>query len=234
DIRILFAALPDAKIRGFDASRFSFNNKAGRCVECEGQGQVRVSMHFMPDVFVGCERCNGLRYNGETLAVRYRELSIGQVLDLSVSEAMQHFGALDHITTKLGYLKDLGLGYLKLGQSSQNLSGGEAQRVKLAAELARPGGARTLYVMDEPTAGLHPADVEILLRVLKRLVDRGDTLVVIEHQLDLIAAADWVIDMGPGAGHHGGQVVAMGPPEQLAQDPNSITGSYLARVLDRE
>lgn len=234
-IRELYAALPEAKIRGFKADRFSFNTAAGRCPACEGQGVTKVSMHFMPDVFVTCERCNGMRFNRETLAVRYRDRSIGQVLQMTVAQALKHFRAIDQIVERLQPLADLGLGYLQLGQASQHLSGGEAQRIKLAAELGRPAKAgRTLYVLDEPTSGLHPADVEILLRVLKRLVQRGDTVVVIEHQLDVIAAADWVIDLGPGAGSEGGSVVAEGPPEAIATNEASVTGRYLAPLLARD
>ncbi len=233
DIRALYAALPEARLRGFKADRFSFNNKRGQCPQCEGQGVTRVAMHFMPDVFVTCERCHGLRYNPETLAVSYRNRSIGQVLQLSVDEALGHFVAIDAICAKLRHLKDLGLGYLQLGQASQDLSGGEAQRIRLAAELGRPASARCLYVMDEPTSGLHPFDVDILLRVLKRLVERGHTLVIIEHQLDLIAAADWVIDVGPGAGAAGGRIVASGTPEQVAACEGTPTGAYLREHLAR-
>jgi excinuclease ABC subunit A len=216
-VRELFAQLPDAKVRGYPPRRFSFNARGGRCEACEGQGQRRIEMHFLPDVWITCETCGGTRYNSETLSVRYKGRSIAEVLDMSVSEALRHFQNLPRLRRYLETLADVGLDYIKLGQPAPTLSGGEAQRVKLAAELARPQTGRTLYLLDEPTTGLHFDDLRKLLDVLHRLVDLGNTVIVIEHNLDVIKTADWVIDLGPEAGQEGGYLVAKGTPEDLAE-----------------
>jgi excinuclease ABC subunit A len=230
-IRQLFAQLPESRVRGFQPRRFSFNRPGGRCEACEGNGQKKIEMHFLPDVWVTCDVCDGRRFNPETLAVTYKGKSIADVLNLRVSEAIDVFGNIPKIRRILQTLSDVGLDYLTLGQSAQTLSGGEAQRVKLAAELGRPNTGKTLYVLDEPTTGLHFDDVRKLLDVLHRLVDLGNTVVVVEHNLDVIKNADWVIDLGPEAGDAGGQVVAEGPPEVIAEVKSSHTGRYLADVL---
>jgi excinuclease ABC subunit A len=231
EIRRVFARTREAKVRGYKASRFSFNVKGGRCEACQGQGVRRVAMQFLPDLFVRCEACDGRRFNRPTLEVRYKGRSIADVLDLRVDEAMAVFDAVPRVRRGLEALHEAGLGYITLGQSSTTLSGGEAQRVKLAAELGRTAAGRALYILDEPSTGLHFADVANLLRVLHRLADQGHTLVVIEHNLDVIAAADWAIDLGPGAGPEGGRVVAMGTPAEVAARPSSATGSALRRVV---
>ena len=215
-IRTLYAQLPEAKLRGYTPRRFSFNVPGGRCEKCEGNGQLRIEMHFLPDVWVECDTCRGRRYNPETLAVRYHGRSIADVLDMSCGEAVRLFENIPKIRRPLQTLCDVGLDYLTLGQPAPTLSGGEAQRVKLAAELARPDTGRTLYLLDEPTTGLHFDDLAKLLDVLNRLVDLGNTVVVIEHNLDVIKTADWVIDLGPEAGEEGGQIVAAGTPEDVA------------------
>ena len=230
-VRQLFAQLPEAKVRGYQPRRFSFNKPGGRCEACEGNGQKKIEMHFLPDVWVECDVCHGQRYNPETLAVRYKGKSIADVLNLRVSEALELFGNIPKIRAVLQTLADVGLDYLGLGQPAPTMSGGEAQRVKLAAELARPQTGRTLYLLDEPTTGLHFDDVRKLLDVLNRLVDAGNTVIVVEHNLDVIKSADWVIDMGPEAGDAGGRVVAAGPPESVAADPDSHTGAALKPVL---
>jgi excinuclease ABC subunit A len=230
-IRELFTQLPESKIRGYGPGRFSFNVKGGRCEACEGDGLVKVEMHFLPDVYVPCEVCKGRRYNRETLEVRYKGRSIADVLELTVAEALEFFESQPRIRAKLELLNDVGLGYIHLGQSATTLSGGEAQRVKLATELAKRDTGRTLYLLDEPTTGLHFEDVRLLLEVLHRLVDKGNTVVVIEHNLDVVKTADWVIDLGPEGGAGGGDVVAAGPPEQVMSVIRSSTGQYLRRVL---
>ncbi len=231
-IRELFTQLPEAKLRGYGPGRFSFNVKGGRCEACQGDGLVKIEMHFLPDVYVPCEVCKGRRYNRETLEVRYKGKSIADVLDLTVADALEFFGNQRRIADKLELLNDVGLGYIHLGQSATTLSGGEAQRVKLAAELSKRDTGRTLYILDEPTTGLHFEDVRLLLEVLHRLVQKGNSVVVIEHNLDVIKTADWIIDLGPEGGDAGGQVVAEGPPEAVARVPESHTGAFLTRALN--
>ncbi len=230
-IRELFTQLPDAKMRGYGPGRFSFNVKGGRCEACQGDGLVKIEMHFLPDVYVPCEVCKGRRYNRETLEVRYKGRSIADVLDLTVADALEFFANQRRIAEKLELLNDVGLGYIHLGQAATTLSGGEAQRVKLATELAKRDTGRTLYILDEPTTGLHFEDVRLLLDVLHRLVDKGNTVVVIEHNLDVIKTADWIIDLGPEGGERGGSIVAAGTPEDVADTPESYTGDFLRRVL---
>jgi excinuclease ABC subunit A len=231
-IRTLFARTPEARMRGYAPGRFSFNVKGGRCEECQGDGLVKIEMHFLPDVYVTCDVCKGKRYNRETLEVRYKGSSIADVLDMTVREALGFFEAVPAIKAKLQTLDDVGLDYIRLGQSATTLSGGEAQRVKLATELSRRATGRTLYILDEPTTGLHFADIEKLLEVLNRLVDQGNTVVIIEHNLDVIKTADWLIDLGPEGGAEGGDVVAIGTPEAVAgQADRSYTGQFLRPVL---
>ncbi|MGH7297034.1 MAG: ATP-binding cassette domain-containing protein, partial [Polyangiaceae bacterium] len=232
-LRDLYAGLPDARARGYKAGRFSFNVKGGRCEACQGDGVLRVEMHFLPDVFVTCDTCAGRRYNRETLEVKYRGLSIADALDVTVEQASDLFGAVPRIADKLEALRKVGLGYLTLGQPATTLSGGEAQRVKLARELSRKATGRTLYVLDEPTTGLHFADIEVLLAALTDLRDQGNTVLVIEHNLDVVACADWVLDLGPEGGEGGGEIVAVGTPEQVAESPRSHTAGYLRDVLAR-
>jgi excinuclease ABC subunit A len=231
DIRELYAQTADAKARGYKQNRFSFNVKGGRCEACQGDGIVKIEMHFLPDVYVPCELCKGARYNHETLQVHYKGKSIFDVLEMTVEEALGFFEPIPKIARKIQTLFDVGLGYVKLGQSATTLSGGEAQRVKLATELARRATGRTIYILDEPTTGLHTADVRKLIEVLQRLVDAGNSVLVIEHNLDVIKIADWVIDLGPRGGDRGGQIVAQGTPEQLAAAEGSLTGKYLRKVL---
>jgi excinuclease ABC subunit A len=230
-IRELFAEMPEAKIRGYGPGRFSFNVKGGRCEACEGDGLVKIEMHFLPDVYVPCDVCKGKRYNRETLEVRFRGLSIADVLDLTVEDALAFFENQPRIFQKLNTLNDVGLGYIHLGQSATTLSGGEAQRVKLATELSKRDTGRTFYILDEPTTGLHFEDVRMLLEVLHRLVDRGNTVLVIEHNLDVIKTADWIIDLGPEGGLRGGDVVAAGTPEDVAGASASYTGQFLQPLL---
>lgn len=231
DIRALFEDTPDAKVRGFKAGRFSFNVAGGRCEECKGAGIKVIEMNFLPSVNVVCDQCRGRRYNEATLAVKYRGKNISEVLDMSISEAYEFFKSHPKIAPKLKALVDVGLGYVRLGQSSVTLSGGESQRMKLASELFRKATGNTLYMLDEPTTGLHFEDIKVLMGVLRRLVDQGNTVIVIEHNLDVLKSADYIIDMGPGGGNAGGRIIASGTPEQLAADPNSVTGKYLKDVL---
>ena len=230
-IRELFAQLPAARVRGYDAGRFSFNVKGGRCENCEGGGLIKIEMHFLPDVYVECEVCHGRRYNRETLEITYKGKNIADVLDLTVDEAARFFRNVPSVSDKLNAMLDVGLGYLRLGQPATTLSGGEAQRVKLAAELAKKATGRTFYILDEPTSGLHFADIENLLRVLMKLRDAGNTLVVIEHNLEVIKCADWLIDLGPEGGERGGRIIAAGPPEKVAQVAGSYTGEFLRPLL---
>ncbi len=233
-IRELFAATPEARVRGYSPGRFSFNVHGGRCEACRGDGIIKIEMHFLPDVYVPCEVCKGKRYNRETLEVHYKGKSIADVLDMTVSEALELFGAIPRISRKLGTLHAVGLDYIRLGQPATTLSGGEAQRIKLAAELSRRDTGNTLYILDEPTTGLHFADIEKLLDVLNRLVDAGNSVLVIEHNMDVIKTADYIIDLGPEGGDRGGQVVAVGTPEEIAAVPESYTGQFLRKVLARE
>ena len=233
-IRELFAAVPEARVRGYSPGRFSFNVKGGRCEHCKGDGILKIEMQFLPDVYVTCEVCKGKRYNREALEIHYKGKSIADVLEMTIEEALAFFSAVPNVRTKLQTLYDVGLGYVHLGQPATTLSGGEAQRVKLSTELSRRATGRTLYVLDEPTTGLHFADVEKLLQVLHRLVDAGNTVLVIEHNLDVIKTADWIVDLGPEGGARGGEVVARGTPEEIAAAPGSATGEYLVRVLRGE
>ena len=230
-IRDLFTGLPESKARGYTSGRFSFNVEGGRCETCKGEGMIKVEMNFLPDVYIVCEDCNGHRYNRETLEVKYRDKSIADVLEMTVEDANDFFKNNKLIYRKLQTLLDVGLGYIKLGQSATTLSGGEAQRVKLATELSKVGTGNTIYILDEPTTGLHPIDVKKLLGVLQKLVDKGNTVVIIEHNLDVIKSSDWLIDLGPEGGDKGGDIVAVGTPEQIANDPNSFTGYYLKAVI---
>jgi excinuclease ABC subunit A len=230
-VRELFAELPEAKIRGYGPGRFSFNVKGGRCESCQGDGLVKIEMHFLPDVYIPCDVCKGKRYNRETLEVRFRGLSIAEVLDLTVEDGLTFFENQPRIAQKLQTLNDVGLGYIHLGQSATTLSGGEAQRVKLATELSKRDTGRTLYILDEPTTGLHFEDVRMLLDVLHRLVDRGNTVLVIEHNLDVIKTADWIVDLGPEGGTGGGRVVAAGTPEQVSRVKGSHTARFLKQIL---
>ena len=232
-IRELYSLTPEAKVRGYKPGRFSFNVKGGRCETCKGDGTIKIEMHFLPDVYVPCETCKGHRYNRETLEVRFKGKSISDVLEMSVEEALRFFAKIPKIRRRLQTLHDVGLDYIKLGQPATTLSGGEAQRVKLAAELSKVATGRTLYILDEPTTGLHFADIEKLLEVLQRLVDAGNTMLVIEHNLDVIKQADWLVDLGPEGGEAGGEIVAVGPPEHVAQVDGSFTGQFLRPLLER-
>jgi excinuclease ABC subunit A len=230
-IRELSSLPPEAKVRGYKPGRFSFNVRGGRCETCKGDGQIKIEMHFLPDVYVPCETCKGARYNRETLEVRFKGRSIADVLEMSVEEALRFFAKIPKIRRRLQTLHDVGLDYIKLGQPATTLSGGEAQRVKLAAELCKVATGKTLYILDEPTTGLHFADIEKLLETLQRLVDGGNTMLVIEHNLDVIKQADWVIDLGPEGGEAGGELIAVGTPEDVAQVEGSFTGRFLQGVL---
>ncbi|MBQ6586379.1 MAG: excinuclease ABC subunit UvrA, partial [Coriobacteriales bacterium] len=233
DLRQLFASLPESKARGYSPGRFSFNVSGGRCEACKGDGQIKIEMHFLPDVYVPCEVCHGSRYNRETLQVTYRGKNVSDVLDMTVDEALVFFENIPNVKRKLQTLADVGLGYIRLGQPATTLSGGEAQRVKLASELQRKQTGKTFYILDEPTTGLHMEDVRQLLQVLQRLVDSGNTVVVIEHNLDVIKCADRIIDLGPDGGEDGGHLIAYGTPEQVAACEQSYTGAFLAPLLDK-
>ena len=232
-IRELYSLTPDAKVRGYKPGRFSFNVKGGRCETCKGDGQIKIEMHFLPDVYVPCETCKGKRYNRETLEVRFKGKTISDVLEMSVEEALRFFAKIPKIRRRLQTLHDVGLDYMTLGQPATTLSGGEAQRVKLAAELSKVATGKTLYILDEPTTGLHFADIEKLLDVLQRLADSGNTVLVIEHNLDVIKQADWIVDLGPHGGEAGGEVIAAGTPEDVAQVAESYTGQFLRALLER-
>lgn len=231
-IRDLFASTTDAKTRGYSKGRFSFNVKGGRCEACSGDGIIKIEMHFLPDVYVPCEVCGGRRYNRETLEVKYKGKNIYDVLNMTVEEALKFFEHVPTIARKIQTLYDVGLSYVKLGQPSTELSGGEAQRIKLAAELSKRSTGKTIYLLDEPTTGLHFADVHKLIEILHRLSENGNTVVVIEHNLDVIKTADYLIDMGPEGGDGGGTVIAKGTPEEVAQNPVSYTGKYVKRYLE--
>ena len=232
-IRDLFSMTQDAKIRGYKQGRFSFNVKGGRCEACKGDGMIKIEMVFLPDVYVPCEVCKGKRYNRETLEVKYKGKNISDVLGMTIDDACAFFQPIPKIYRKLETLQEVGLGYVRLGQPATTLSGGEAQRIKLAAELSKRSTGRTMYILDEPTTGLHFEDVKKLLTVLHRLVDQGNTVLVIEHNLDVIKTADWLIDMGPEGGNGGGELVGQGTPEELARNPRSYTGRFLAEIFDR-
>ncbi|MBP5749814.1 MAG: excinuclease ABC subunit UvrA, partial [Firmicutes bacterium] len=230
-IRTLFSQTNEAKMRGYAPGRFSFNVKGGRCEACQGDGIIKIEMNFLPDVYVPCEVCHGRRYNRETLEVKYKGKNIYEVLDMSVDEALEFFKNIPGISRYIRTLHEVGLGYIKLGQPSTQLSGGEAQRIKLATELSRKSTGKTLYILDEPTTGLHFADVEKLIDVLQKLVDAGNTVVVIEHNLDVIKTADYIIDLGPDGGERGGRIIAKGTPEEVAKVAGSYTGQYLKKML---
>ena len=231
DIRTLFTTTKEAKMYGYEKNRFSFNVKGGRCEACRGDGVKKIEMHFLPDVYVDCEVCHGTRYNRETLNIKYKGKNIAEVLDMRVSEALKFFENVPKIKNKLQVLEDVGLGYIKLGQSAPTLSGGEAERVKLAKELQKKATGRTLFVLDEPTTGLHTDDIKRLLAILQKIVDNGDTVIVIEHNLDVIKVADYIIDLGPEGGEGGGEIVATGTPEEVSKVSKSYTGQFLNKIL---
>jgi len=231
EIRKLFAQMPEAKARGYTQSRFSFNTKAGRCEQCKGRGIIRIAMHFMSDVHITCDVCKGKRYDRETLEVNYKDKNIAEVLNLTIDEALTFFDDLPAIAEKLHTLIEVGLGYLKLGQPATTLSGGEAQRMKLAKELARRTVGNTIYILDEPTTGLAACDIDVMIQTLNRLVDAGNTIIIVEHNLDVIKTADWVIDLGPGGGDRGGEIVSTGTPETICTATTSHTAKYLVSVL---
>ena len=230
-IRELFANSPEAKIRGSGPGRFSFNVKGGRCEVCEGEGQIKIEMQFLPDVFVTCEACEGKRYNREALEITFKDKNISQVLDMTVEEALEFFNNIPQIKNKISVLNDVGLGYVRLGQSATTLSGGEAQRIKLSSELSKRQTGKTVYILDEPTTGLHFADIERLLKILRKLVGLGNSVIIIEHNLDVIKNTDWIIDLGPEGGQGGGQIIAEGTPKDIAANPKSYTGKYLAKII---
>jgi len=234
DIREVFASTPEAKVRGYKKGRFSFNVKGGRCEACRGDGIIKIEMHFLPDVYVPCEVCKGKRYNRETLEIKYKGKNISDILEMTVEEALDFFKNIPRIKRKLQTLYDVGLGYIQLGQPATTLSGGEAQRVKLASELYKRSNGRTLYILDEPTTGLHIDDIARLLDVLQQLVENGDTVLVIEHNLDVIKTADYIIDLGPEGGDAGGTIVAEGTPEEVAGVKASHTGRFLGPILERD
>ena len=231
DIRTLFTTTKEAKMHGFEKNRFSFNVKGGRCEDCRGDGVKKIEMHFLPDIYVPCEVCHGTRYNTETLNIKYKGKNIAEVLDMRVSEALEFFENIPKIRRKLQVIEDVGLGYIKLGQSAPTLSGGEAERVKLAKELQKVSTGKTLYVLDEPTTGLHTDDIKRLLAILQKIVDNKDTVIVIEHNLDVIKCADHIIDLGPDGGDNGGTIVATGTPEEIAKVKESKTGRFLKNIL---
>jgi excinuclease ABC subunit A len=231
DIRDLFASTTDAKMRGYNTGRFSFNVRGGRCEACEGDGIIKIEMHFLPDVYVPCEVCKGKRYSRETLEIHYKGKNIYDILEMTVEEGCEFFKSIPRIARKLETLSDVGLSYIKIGQPATTLSGGEAQRVKLATELSKRSTGRTIYILDEPTTGLHTADVHKLIEVLQKLVEFGNTVLVIEHNLDMVKTADYIIDLGPEGGDKGGMVVAQGTPEEVSKCKTSYTGEYLKRVL---
>ena len=233
-IRDWFSGMPEAKARGYKPGRFSFNVKGGRCEACQGDGVIKIEMHFLPDVYVTCETCQGARYNRETLEIKFKGKSIADVLDMTVEDAQQFFKAVPSIREKMDALLRVGLGYIKVGQQATTLSGGEAQRVKLSKELSKRSTGRTLYILDEPTTGLHFEDVRKLLAVLHELVDQGNSVFVIEHNLDVVKTADWIIDIGPEGGDGGGEVVAVGTPESIVQEAKSYTGTYLKGLLGQD
>jgi excinuclease ABC subunit A len=234
DIREVFAAVPEARVRGYNVGRFSFNVKGGRCEACSGDGIKKIEMHFLPDVYVPCEVCSGKRYNEETLEVTYRGKSIADVLDMTIEEAVEFFENFPNIEHKLRAIQEVGLGYIHLGQSATTLSGGEAQRVKLATELMKKSTGKTIYVLDEPTTGLHFSDVKKLLSVLQKLVDKGNSVITIEHNLDVLKSCDYLIDLGPEGGDQGGEIIAYGTPEEVATNKKSHTGKFLARMLGKK
>ena len=231
-IRELFSGVPQARERGYGPGRFSFNVKGGRCEACQGDGVIKVEMHFLPDIYVSCDVCHGKRYNRETLEIQYKGKNINEILQMTVEQAHEFFSAVPVVARKLQTLLDVGLGYITLGQSATTLSGGEAQRVKLSLELSKRDTGRTLYILDEPTTGLHFQDIDLLLKVLHRLRDHGNTVVVIEHNLDVIKTADWIIDLGPEGGEGGGEIIAQGTPEEIAANEKSFTGHHLRATLD--
>ncbi len=230
-VRNLFSQTPDSRVRGYKPSRFSFNVPGGRCETCKGDGLIKVSMHFLPDVYVPCEVCKGTRYNKETLKIRYKSKNISDILNMTVKEALEFFQAVPPLKYKLTTLDRVGLGYIHLGQSAITLSGGEAQRVKLSRELSKKATGKTLYILDEPTTGLHFIDIQKLLEVLNELVDAGNSVVVIEHNLEVIKSSDYIVDLGPDSGEEGGYIVASGTPEEVALKPESYTGAFLKRKL---
>ncbi len=232
EIRNLFAELPESKMRGYKAGRFSFNVHGGRCEACQGQGQLRIEMQFLPDVYVPCDVCHGARFNRETLQVHFKGKSIADLLDTTVEESLEMFGSFPGIISKLNTLNEVGLGYIKIGQPAPTLSGGEAQRVKLARELSRRATGKTIYVLDEPSVGLHAADVHKLIEVLQKLVEAGNSVLIIEHNLDIIKVADYIIDLGPEGGDRGGELIAAGTPEDVCEAANSFTGQFLKSYLE--
>jgi excinuclease ABC subunit A len=234
EIRKLYSELPESKVRGYKPGRFSFNVHGGRCEACQGQGQLRIEMQFLPDVYVPCDICHGSRFNRETLQVKFKGHTIADVLDMTVERALEEFAAFPKMMNKLELLDDVGLGYIRIGQPAPTLSGGEAQRVKLAKELSKRATGRTLYVLDEPSVGLHAADVHKLVEVLQRLVDTGNSVLIIEHNVDIIKTADWIIDLGPEGGDRGGEVIAEGTPEDLCNAKGSYTGEFLCAHLKRQ
>ena len=234
DVRDVFSSTNEAKVRGYKKGRFSFNVKGGRCEACRGDGIIKIEMHFLPDVYVPCEVCHGKRYNRETLEVKYKGKNIADILGMTIEDGLDFFENIPRIKRKLQTIADVGLGYIKLGQPATTLSGGEAQRVKLASELHRRSNGRSLYILDEPTTGLHVDDISRLLTVLQRLVENGDTVLVIEHNLDVIKTADYLVDLGPEGGDKGGMIVAKGTPEKIADNRDSYTGKYLKPILERD